>query len=415
MSSLPQSAVYTLPAPGERRVGALRRKVALLAARGLLSLGPRGLPAPMARALPGAQRYVEGALRRSGAVAVDQLLVPEVLTPLLALQSGAISAEQALASAMPTLLYGLCAEGLGPEDLLWDLPVTHLHHAGRVIHLTTPAAGLFLAGSGPQLRVDDQAAPQRGHELPWTSPFTPLGHGLSLTIWDKNPLSMLEEHPDKHGNALSLGGRSVDEWRAALQSALGLVEEGLPAWLGELPDTLGRLVPVGFEPERHLSASYREAPGVAYLTLHPDPLTLAEAVIHEAQHSKLNLLSWLDAVLVNGRTTWTPSPVRPDLRPLMGVLLAVHAFVPVAALHAGLAAADHPITRAEPFRRRRAEVLASNQRGVAVLQRLAEPTALGERLLRELFALHFALRDLSPAEHPPTELSEGVLEGPSMG
>lgn len=415
MLSLPQSAVYTLPAPGERRVGPLRRKVALLAARTLLSLSPRGLPAPMARALPGAQRYVEGALRRGGAAAVDQLLVPEVLTPLLALQSGAIPAQDALSSALPSLLYALCAEGLGPEDLLWDLPVAHLHHAGRVVAFAPAATGLFLAGSGPQVRLEDQAAPVRGDALPWTTPFLALGHGLSLSIWDKNPLSMLEEHPDKHGNALSLGGRDQEAWRAALSEALKLLEAGLPAWLGELPDTLCRLVPVGFEPERHLSASYREAPGVAYLTLHPDPLTLAEAIVHEAQHSKLNLLSWLDAVLVNGRTTWTPSPVRPDLRPLMGVLLAVHAFVPVAALHAGLAAMDHPISRAAPFQRRRAEVLASNQRGVVVLQRLAEPTELGQRLLHELVVLHSALRDLAPVEHPPAALSEGVLEGPSMG
>ena len=415
MSSLPQCAIYTLPGPGERRVGALRRKVALLAARALLSANDRGLPAAMARALPGAQRYVEGALRRGGAAAVAQLLVPEVLTPLLALQSGAIQTEQALASALPTLLYGLCAEGLGPEDLLWDLPIAHLHHAGRVVSFSSPAAGLFLAGSAPQVRVLDQSAPHSGQDLPWTTPFTPLGHGLSLAVWDKNPLSMLEEHPDKHGNALSLGGRDLDDWRAGLGAALTLIEQGLPAWLGELPDTLSRVIPVGFEPERHLSASYREAPGVAYLTLHPDPLTLAEAIVHEAQHSKLNLLSWLDAVLVNGRTTWTPSPVRPDLRPLMGVLLAVHAFVPVAALHAGLAAADHPISRTAPFQRRRAEVLASNQRGVDVLKRLAEPTAIGQRLLHELFALHFALSDLSPPDHPPAELNEGAPEGPSMG
>ena len=144
-------------------------------------------------------------------------------------------------------------------------------------------------------------------------------------------------------------------------------------------------------------------------------ITLAEAIVHEAQHSKLNLLSWLDAVLVNGRTTWTPSPVRPDLRPLMGVLLAVHAFVPVAALHAGLAAADHPISRTAPFQRRRAEVLASNQRGVAVLKRLAEPTAIGQRLLHELFALHFALSDLSPPDQQPTHMNQGDLQAPRMG
>jgi len=156
---------------------------------------------------------------------------------------------------------------------------------------------------------------------------------------------------------------------------------------------------VGFEPERHLSASYREAPGIVYLTLPPDPLTLAEAIIHETQHGKLNLLSWLDPVLHNGRTTWTPSPVRPDLRPLMGVLLAAHAFVPVGALHHTLQAADHPIASTERFGRRRAEVRDGNARALAILDDLGEPTRVGQRLLDDLRNLHSATVDPS-RKHP---------------
>ena len=40
-------------------------------------------------------------------------------------------------------------------------------------------------------------------------------------------------------------------------------------------------VPVGWDEQRHLSASYQEAIGTVYLSLHPNPLTLAEALIHE--------------------------------------------------------------------------------------------------------------------------------------
>ena len=66
-----------------------------------------------------------------------------------------------------------------------------------------------------------------------------------------------------------------------------------------------RVVPVGFHAEQHLSASYREAPGLVYLTLHPSPLTLAEAIIHETQHVKLNALSWLDPISHNGHSEWS--------------------------------------------------------------------------------------------------------------
>ena len=143
---------------------------------------------------------------------------------------------------------------------------------------------------------------------------------------------------------------------------------------------------VGFEERVHLSASYREGPGVAWLTLHPNRLTLAEAIIHETQHGKLNALTWVDPVLRNGHSVWTDSPVRPDMRPLMGVLLAVHAFVPVAALHQALRQTEYP----DPsFLMSRSEaVLKSNAEGLAVLEEKADTTPAGARLLHELRQLH---------------------------
>src|SRR5690606_37945750 len=111
--------------------------------------------------------------------------------------------------------------------------------------------------------------------------------GPWLSLVDDNPLAMLEEHPEKSGNAVDLRGREPAVWCGALCEALALVAAGLPALLDEIVETVERVVPVGYEPERHLSASHREAPGLIYLTLHPSPLTLAEALIHESQHGKL--------------------------------------------------------------------------------------------------------------------------------
>lgn len=402
-------ALLTLPPPGDGQLAAVRRKVGLLALRQLLGFGAAGLPRAFAATLARAQAGLARELRRAPEPLLAAVLDVDVLTPLLVLQSGLGEPAALLGEALPQLLARLRPA----EDLLWDQPVRVLTRPGQGLwRLDPPAAGLRAGPDGVELRTP--AGRFERLEAPPEQPFLPLGApGLALSLLDSNPLAMVEDHPEKSGNTLSLGARPAAEWVAALDEALALVRVGLPTWAAELPLALQRVVPVGYEPERHLSASYREAPFVAYLTLHPDPLTLAEALVHETQHGKLNLLSWLDPILHNGRTTWTSSPVRPDLRPLMGVLLAVHAFVPVAALHAGLRAAGHPVALAGRFARRRAEVLASNQRGLDVLRPLAQPTAVGARLLAELSALHQALAEQGGDHALP--LDPTPLEGPSMG
>ena len=72
----------------------------------------------------------------------------------------------------------------------------------------------------------------------------------------------------------------------------------------------------------------------------------------------------------------------------MGVLLAVHAFVPVAALHQQLAQMDHPLSKTLRFQERRAEVLAGNAGGLEVVERMAEPTQMGTKVIDGLRAVH---------------------------
>ena len=390
------SGFLLLPKAGDNSFPRLRRKVRLLALRRLLSAPLDGLRAPL----------MALAQRRS-AMLMDAVGSPDVLCALLVLERGLRPAAEILPTLVPDLLAALVPAQL-TEALLWNHPIHTVHapRLGMAITFSPPARAMLVDPAGVSFALHDgqkwspdQPPPEGVHCQTDYHRLHPDLPRLHLATRDANPLAMDEAHPDKSGNAIALGDRSVAEWQAGLGEALALIEVGLPAWWQELSLSLERLLPVGFEPELHLSASYQEAPNMAYLTLHPNPLTLAEAIIHETQHGRLNTLMWLDPVLKNGHSAWTQSPVRPDMRPLSGVLLAAHAFVPVSALHTQLLHRQHPITQRPDFLQRRAAVWQSNDKAMQTLSSMAEPTPAGSRLLNDLHRLHQAT--MFHVEHQP--------------
>src|SRR5262249_40938755 len=155
---------------------------------------------------------------------------------------------------------------------------------------------------------------------------------------------------------IDLGGHPVDEWTTALSTALDRIARHLPDLRAEMDLHLSQLVPVGWDPVKHLSASYQEVLRTAYLTLHPSQIPLSQPPIHEFSHNKLNALFELDDVLENAWSPLYSSPVRPDPRPLHGVLLAVHAFLPVARLYERMIASGDPEAQNDSFRGRFAEI-----------------------------------------------------------
>lgn len=216
--------------------------------------------------------------------------------------------------------------------------------------------------------------------------FEDIGAGVVLCRADDSPLALHEAHPDKHGNRTSLGGQPMAAWTSSLRHALEVIEAGLPALHREIELALRQIIPVGHDPQRHLSASFRENLGTAYLTLHPQDMTMVEAVVHEFSHNKLNALLELDPLLHNAFAPLFASPVRPDPRPLHGVLLAVHAFIAVEALYRALRDLDHPASEGRGFETRFEAIVRGNREGLETLEN-AEPTAAGARLLAELRAL----------------------------
>lgn len=298
-----------------------------------------------------------------------------------------------LSELSAALAFELALAGeLDPEGLELFEPPPRLLSLAHRFALELPAdrtigfRGTRIVIDGSELDLHALASgeqtPPEGLRL--TRPYHPIDGDLVLALADNNPLSEFEAHPDKHGNSIDLGGRSLDEWTSALASALELIDRHLPELGAEIRLVMQMLVPVGYEPEKRLSASYAEAVGVAYLTLHPDPLTMAEAVIHEFSHNKLNALGALTDVLENAFSPLYPSPVRPDPRPLHGVLLAVHAFVPVARLYERMLEAGDERARSPAFESRLRAVVAGNHDGWRTLAEHARPTESGRPLLDEL-------------------------------
>lgn len=237
----------------------------------------------------------------------------------------------------------------------------------------------------------------RGETTLWPAPEAAASHleitpSLVLALVDNNPLAQLEAHPDKSGNAIDLGGQASARWVAALCEALDIIAGAMPALRAEIDVVLQQVVPVGYDEGRHLSASYQEAIGTVYMSLHPQAMTMAEAVIHEFSHNKLAALQEQGPLLENAFSPLYPSPVRPDPRPLHGVLLAVHAFLPVARLYELMIAGDDPRARHPEFRARFAAIVAGNSEGAEVLRTHARPTELGAPLLAEIdrWDRHFA-------------------------
>jgi len=317
----------------------------------------------------------------------DPALVPELVATLVV--------ELAVLGALTTRVELCC------------LPPRVVSLAGRFA-LDLPH-GATASVSSREIRVGALAFdPRDPHGV--ERPFSWVADEIVLALADQNPLSMLEAHPHKSGNRIDLGGRSADEWCASLREALDRIARHLPELRAELGLHVQQLVPVGFDAEAHLSASYREAIGTIYLTLHPQPMTMTEALIHEFSHGKLNALFEVDEVLRNDPAAVYRSPVRPDPRPLHGVLLAAHAFVPVARLYEAMLAAGDPLAAHPSFAQRFAQIVASNHEGISLLLAHADPTPAGRALLDELarWDAHYsassaAIAACTPAASPAPE------------
>lgn len=291
-----------------------------------------------------------------------------------------------VAELLATFYTELAVMGALPETVvLRRVPPRIVSLAGRrVIELPSNCARIELRnhelrilGGGGQTRIE--LGPARSSDS-----FPAITETLALALVDNNPLAMSEAHPDKQGNALDLGGKPASQWTETLARALDIIAQYMPDLRAEIDLYLHQIIPVGYHDRVHLSASYQEVIGTVYMTLHPQLMTMVEATIHEFQHNKLHAQLELDPLLDNAFSPLYSSPVRPDPRPLQGVLLAIHAFLPVARLYQLMRAAGHEGTHSHDFERRYAQIVAGNHEAAKVLLEHGQATKVGQGLLDEI-------------------------------
>jgi HEXXH motif-containing protein len=313
--------------------------------------------------------------------------------------------DTAAAAMLPHLLLEMALRGLIPDghSVLWEHGAPRLASlalGGELVaprgstglrftasHVAAVAGGAEVARVPAALEAMQRAFGEDTTGFRFARRFWPTGNVARFATIDHNPIAEFEAHPDKAGNPIDLGGRAEAEWIGVLDECFALVERFMPSEFAEMRTLLHAIVPVGYHDVRHLSASYREAIGTIYLTLHPQLMTMAEAVVHEFQHNKLNVAAHSVEFLVNAMHPLYKSPVRPDPRPLWGILLAVHAFLPVAELYRRMRDGGHPRAACGEFEQRLSDIDQKNHEGMEMLRAHAQFTPAGRAMFDELEAL----------------------------
>jgi HEXXH motif-containing protein len=306
--------------------------------------------------------------------------------------------EEARRAMVANLLLELAWSGLLPEDgaSVPSACVLASPRLGAVLKSRDAAEGWRFkngfvgAGAAPMVRLSSHTLAGRRPSaggLATEMGYVPIADDIRLALVDLNPIAQMEAHPDKDGSVLSLGGRSEEDWRAALDVSVQWVREHWPELYQEMSLLLRQIVPVGFSADRHLSATYGEALGTVYLSLNPNPVTMTEALIHEFQHNKLYLACYADPLLENAHFPLFKSPIRPDPRPLWGVLMGAHAFLPVAEFLRKMRDRAHPAALSPDFAKRLAAVDLKNRQAMETLAAHGRWTAEGRRLFDALDAL----------------------------
>lgn len=180
--------------------------------------------------------------------------------------------------------------------------------------------------------VDSRLEVNRAVTIPLhgtTAAFTPAtqqvraSRGLTLRTWleDTDPYHGLSEpHPP-----IELTGPEFAEWGKLVGEAWDILTLSHPESARELAIGLRTLGPI--EPDADtVGASASAAFGAIRLSAGGSAPDVAEALVHEMQHSKLNALLTLVKLTTDDGACRYLAPWRDDPRPLVGVVHGVYAF-----------------------------------------------------------------------------------------
>jgi HEXXH motif-containing protein len=198
-----------------------------------------------------------------------------------------------------------------------------------------------------QLRCDGERVTAEGQfEAPWRQLVPDDGSGVSVPQWCGTPTvravtdglawDVLLETDDSYLDRYTLPMSTdllpdqIDCWRHRVQDAWELLVRHHP-WAAEsMTDGISVIVPLMSERDTDLvSATSPAAFGAIATSWPPDPVTMAETLVHEFQHVKLcGLMDMVPLVQPGGEKVY--APWRQDPRPAGGLLQGVYAHLGIA-------------------------------------------------------------------------------------
>lgn len=216
---------------------------------------------------------------------------------------------------------------------------------------------------------------------------------IRLTEIDANPNNKNHNHPDQIKNAVWIGWGGIPEnyWRELYGEAFWLLRSISPGFQDELGRMIRKIIPLGVTKSMHNSASYSTCIGHLYMSYPTDmempSVALLEAIIHESNHNKLNLIMKQDPLVLNSREEIYYSPYRPDSRHIQGIYLWLHALVAVIHIFfQAYIARKLPLTPNWIEKCLRYHM--KNALSIRVLDKYVHLTSLGKSIMDEMRAVH---------------------------
>lgn len=184
-----------------------------------------------------------------------------------------------------------------------------------------------------------------------------------------------------------IGPESEIRWKSTLEQVWEWIIECDPLLAEEINLSTKAIVPLVSESiDVHISATFRESPGLMALSWTPDASVMTEAVVHEYHHQKLNALLNLDPIIL-GPTSEAIfySPWRKDPRPLMGLLHGAYVFQAVLEFWKHFFDAGIPLLHEERVFQRMYLIAKQVKSALDLLAEKANFSLIGESLLSGMF------------------------------
>lgn len=215
-----------------------------------------------------------------------------------------------------------------------------------------------------------------------------------LLTWDfYNPDITNDTHPDHQKNHTRITFWSIDpgEWKTLFAQSFAIVQAVSPWFMNEINQIIKKIIPFDVSIGNHNSGSYSDVIGhiaMSYpIEIESPEIAVLEAILHEYNHNKLNLILQTESLILNNHRELYYSPYRPDARHIHGIYLGLHAlagayWVIWQAHIAGI------LTLSDNWLEKAVLYTLKNGLSLQVLDHHARLTPLGREFLEEMRAVH---------------------------